>query len=25
VLWYHVTALIVTALLLFAFQPYRRD
>jgi MFS family permease len=25
VLWYHVTVLIVTALLLFAFQPYRRD
>jgi MFS family permease len=25
VLWYHVTALIVTALLLSAFQPYRRD
>jgi OFA family oxalate/formate antiporter-like MFS transporter len=25
VLWYHVTALIVTALLLSGFQPYRRD
>jgi hypothetical protein len=25
VLWYHVTVLIVTALLLSAFQPYRRD
>jgi hypothetical protein len=25
VLWYHVTALIVTALLLFAFRPYQRD
>jgi MFS family permease len=25
VLWYHVTALIVTVLLLFAFRPYQRD
>jgi MFS family permease len=25
VLWYHVSLLIVTALLLFAFPPYRRD